>query len=69
MQSNNSMSQQIYIYHHLGLGDHFHCNGVVRFLLNKKCKSLKVRLFSKKKYSEMVKFMYRDLNNLEIVPF
>jgi hypothetical protein len=68
MQSNNSMSQQIYIYHHLGLGDHFHCNGVVRFLLNKKYKSLKVRLFSKKKYSKMIKFMYRDLNNLEIVP-
>ena len=30
------MSKKIYILHHLGLGDHFHCNGVVRFLLKEK---------------------------------
>jgi hypothetical protein len=62
------MNKQVYIYHHLGLGDHFHCNGVVRFLLNEKYKDFKVKLFAKKKYFEMVKFMYRDLINLEIIP-
>ena len=62
------MSSQIFIYQHLGLGDHFHCNGVIRFLLKEKYMGQKVKLFSKKKYYEMVKFMYRDLDNLEIVP-
>jgi len=50
MQLNNKMNKQVYIYHHLGLGDHFHCNGVVRFLLNEKYKDFKVKLFAKKKY-------------------
>ena len=48
MKTNNGISQQVYIYHHLGLGDHFHCNGIVRFLLIDKYKNFKVRLFSKK---------------------
>ena len=26
---------KILIYHHLGLGDHFHCNGIVRTLYKK----------------------------------
>jgi len=62
------MIDQIYIYHHLGLGDHFHCNGVVRYLLDNKYKGKKVNLFAKRKYHEMVKFMYRDLDNLTIIP-
>ncbi len=61
------MDNQVYIYHHLGLGDHFHCNGVVRSLINEKYRDTKVKLFAKEKYSEMVKFMYRDLSNLEII--
>ena len=62
------MSKDVFIYHHLGLGDHFHCNGVVRFLIQKKHLNKNIKLFAKKKYSEMVKFMYRDIENLEIVP-
>ncbi len=62
------MENQIYIHHHLGLGDHFHCNGVVRYLLNNKFKDKKVNLFAKKKYFEMIKFMYRDLKRLKIIP-
>ena len=62
------MSNNFFIYHHLGLGDHFHCNGVVRFLIQKKHLNKNIKLFAKKKYSEMVKFMYRDIENLEIVP-
>ena len=62
------MSNDVFIYHHLGLGDHFHCNGVVRFLLKKKYPNKKIRLFAKSKYSEMVEFMYRDVENLEVIP-
>ena len=62
------MKNRIFIYHHLGLGDHFHCNGVVRFLLKKKYKNKQVNLFAKKKYKKMIEFMYRDLENLKIIP-
>ena len=62
------MSKKIYILHHLGLGDHFHCNGVVRFLLKEKYKDTKVLLFAKQKYLEMVQFMYRDMHNLKVIP-
>tara|TARA_B100001057_G_scaffold434548_1_gene464264 strand:+ start:3424 stop:4209 length:786 start_codon:yes stop_codon:yes gene_type:complete len=62
------MNNQIYIYHHLGLGDHFHCNGVVRYLLKNKYVNQKVNLFAKEKYYQMVRFMYRDLDNLTIIP-
>ena len=61
------MNKKIFIYHHLGLGDHFHCNGVVRFLLENKFKNKKVYLFAKKKYSEMIKLMYRDISRLEVI--
>lgn len=61
------MNNEVYIYHHLGLGDHFHCNGVVRFLINEKYKKFKVKLFAKEKYFEMISFMYRDLPDLEII--
>ena len=61
------MNNQVYFYHHLGLGDHFHCNGVVRYLLKNRYQGKKVHLFAKKKYFEMVKFMYRDLDQLKII--
>ena len=61
------MSNNVFIYHHLGLGDHFHCNGVVRYLIKKKYQNKNVKLFSKEKYSKMVKFMYRDIGNLEVI--
>tara|TARA_B100000579_G_C22819106_1_gene849564 strand:+ start:908 stop:1696 length:789 start_codon:yes stop_codon:yes gene_type:complete len=61
------MSETVFIYHHLGLGDHFHCNGVVRFIITKKYQNKNFKLFAKKKYYEMVKFMYRDIKNLKII--
>tara|TARA_B100000959_G_scaffold140146_1_gene147261 strand:+ start:1387 stop:2163 length:777 start_codon:yes stop_codon:yes gene_type:complete len=61
------MSNNVFIYHHLGLGDHFHCNGVVRYLIKNKYKNKKIKLFAKKKYFEMVKFMYRDIQTLEVI--
>jgi hypothetical protein len=50
-----------YIYHHLGLGDHIICNGLVRSLINE---NENYTMFVKPNYTESVKFMYRDLKNL-----
>lgn len=52
-----------FIYHHLGLGDHIICNGLVRKLINE---NEEYNLFSKYENSESVKFMYRDLPNIKI---
>jgi len=55
-----------YIYHHLGLGDHIICNGMVRYF----CKKYdNVVIFCKTNYYDNVSYMYRDLNNLEIFNF
>lgn len=51
----------LYIYHHLGLGDHIICNGLVRNLIKGKDKSY---LFVKKHNLKTVQFMYRDLNRV-----
>lgn len=54
----------MYIYHHLGLGDHIICNGLVRhFALNNA-----VSLYCKHKNLSMVSFMYRDNPNISILP-
>lgn len=58
--------EPIYIYHHMGLGDHLICNGLVRNFYNKIQPSV-WRLFVKPEYLDTVQFMYRDLNNLGFV--
>ena len=55
----------IFLYHHLGLGDHFLCNAIVRIYAEKYSK---VYLFCKPKYLENVSFLYRDLNNIKMIP-
>lgn len=55
-----------FIYHHLGLGDHIICNGLVRYLYSKN-KSDNISLFCKPHYFSSVAFMYKDLDNLQIV--
>jgi hypothetical protein len=55
-----------YIHHHLGLGDHIICNGLVRYFY-KKYKN--ILLFCYPHNYENVHYMYRDLNNLEIINF
>ena len=57
----------IYIYHHLGLGDHISCNGLVRTIISKNQDNI-YYLFCKSSLSETVKFMYRDLSNIKIKP-
>ena len=55
----------IYLYHHLGLGDHIICNGLVR-LLTKNEKTY--GLFCKEHNVKSVSFMFRDIKNLSIIP-
>lgn len=53
-----------YIYHHLGLGDHIICNGLVRYF-----KELhgEVTVFSKPHNYENIKHMYRDDENIKVI--
>jgi hypothetical protein len=50
-----------YIYHHLGLGDHIICNGLVRCMINP---NEKYSMFVKEHNLDSVRFMYKDLKNL-----
>ncbi len=54
----------VYIYHHLGLGDHIIANGMVRTIAKKYDK---VYLFCKPHNFPNISFMYRDLSNLKII--
>lgn len=58
------IKDHIYIYHHLGLGDHISCHGIVRHY----CEQYnKVFLFVKAHNKNNVQYMYNDLNNLELI--
>lgn len=54
-----------YIHQHLGLGDHIICNGLIRNLVKDYDKSY---LFVKHHNVPSVKFMFRDIEHLEIIP-
>jgi hypothetical protein len=54
-----------FIYSHMGLGDHIILNGLIRSIINS---NIKYYMFVKQQYQTSVKFMYRDLNNLELIP-
>lgn len=53
-----------YIYHHLGLGDHIICNGIVINFLQIYDS---VTIFCKSHNFENVSYMYRDVTNLHII--
>ena len=55
---------KILVYHHLGLGDHIICHGIIRELY-KRCSCL--HLFCKQHNVDTVKKMYADLANLHII--
>ncbi len=55
-----------YIYHHLGLGDHIICNGMVRHFYNQYGS---IGLFCKEHNRSNVEYMYRDLKDIEIISF
>ena len=54
-----------YIYHHLGLGDHIICNGIVRHYQEIYGD---VTVFCKPHYSTNVKYMYRDNEKIIVLP-
>jgi hypothetical protein len=54
----------VYIYHHLGLGDHIIANGMVRSIAKKYDRTF---IFCKPHNFPNVSFMYRDLTNLKII--
>ena len=53
----------IYVYHHLGLGDHIICNGLVRHF----AKEYEVMLFVYSHNINNVQFMYRDKQNIKLI--
>jgi hypothetical protein len=55
----------IYIYHHLGLGDHIICNAIVRHYHNENGAS---KLFCYEHNINNVSYMFRDLKNFELIP-
>lgn len=58
------MNDYITIFHYLGLGDHIVCNGLVRNLITS---DSKYKLIVKQRNIESVKFMFRDLTNLDFL--
>ena len=61
---------ELYVYTHLGMGDHIICNALIRGIAKRPelnvPKALKV--FCKDEHYKSVAFMYRDLPNVEAVP-
>lgn len=54
----------IFIYHHLGLGDHIICNGLIRELYNS---YKEISIYCKRENETNVKYMYRDLENCQFI--
>lgn len=54
-----------YIFHHLGLGDHIICNGMVRHFVELMDE---VTIFCHKHYEENVRYMFRDDKRIHIYP-
>jgi hypothetical protein len=54
----------LYIIHHLGLGDHIICNGLVRVL----AAQYDIDMACKQKNLASVRFMFRDLSNVKARP-
>ena len=53
-----------YIYHHLGLGDHISCHGIVRHFSEIEDK---ICLFIKPHNLDNVKRMFSDINNIDYI--
>lgn len=60
------MENSLYIYHHLGLGDHIICNGLVRYMAES---YEKVFLFSKPHNIKNIKVMYKDNPRITILSY
>lgn len=60
------MKKKIYILQHLGLGDYFNCNALIRYFYKKYFKSFEVILFTDNKYDKTIKKIFVDLKKLKI---
>lgn len=60
--------QDLYVHHHLGLGDMIHCNGLVRSLLEELHDRNRLFVFCKERYATMVEWMYRDESRIKVLP-
>lgn len=58
------MLKEVVVYHHLGLGDHFICNG----LINKLSEIYKIHLICKKNNFDTVQCLYSDNSNIIVIP-
>ena len=56
----------LFIHHHLGLGDHFDCNGMVRYI-QEKWGYNNVNVFCKDNYHYMIDYMYRDNDKIKVI--
>jgi len=56
----------IFIYQHMGLGDHLMCNGLVRNLINTNSNN-QYFMFVKQHNVGSVSYMYRDIPNLKFI--
>ena len=50
----------------MGLGDHFDCNGMIRYILENSDFE-QIHIFSKHQYYEMIEYMYRDNPNIKVI--
>lgn len=65
-------NEDLFVYHHLGLGDMIHCNGMVRHLLSLLASNRSIHVFCKARHAAMSRWMYRDEPRIcirEIGPF
>ena len=56
----------VVLHHHLGLGDHFICNGLVHSLLERNNWE-ELHLVCKPHYSKTVKHLYEDFSNIKLL--
>ena len=59
-------NNELCLHHHLGLGDHIDCNGMVRFILEIGNYD-RIHLFVKSTYHDMVEYMYSDEDRISLV--
>jgi hypothetical protein len=55
----------IVIHHHLGLGDHIDCNGMVRYFADLYEDDV-IHTFAKEQYFDMIEWMYRDEEQIKV---
>jgi hypothetical protein len=60
------MTDEIILYHHLGLGDHFVCNGLVNYLSEKN--EYKIHLICKQQYFRTISSLYSDNKRIIVHP-